>query len=225
MKSPDFNDVPIELYEIENVHPYEFNNKKHPEKHIDLLMRSIKTHGHLDPLVLDRDGVIISGHGRFEALKRLGRKKVAVRVLRDISEAEASALRIAANKTVSTEYDTDALMRELANLGAADFDLEALGFNEKELSMLTIDVGEIDMDMVADDMTAAVEKHESDVADKAEEVSVEGVLITKAFGFKTIPLRDQKHVSRFMAQAEEETGLQGADALIAYMKAHLAKAA
>ena len=218
----DISKVQVEQWDINDVKPYPFNNKKHPEKQIDLLMRSIKAHGHLDPIVVDEDGVIISGHGRREALVRLGREKVAVRVLRGISEAEASALRIAANKTVSNEYDTDALARELSFLNDLDMDLGALGFDEKELSMLISDVGEIDDDMIVADMTAAVEQHEAEINEKAEDVDQDMVRLDRAFGFKTIPLKDQKYVARFLAEIEAEYELPADQALIKHMINHLA---
>jgi ParB-like chromosome segregation protein Spo0J len=210
----DISQVPIELWSIEDIEPYPFNNKKHPEKHIELLARSIKTQGHLEPLVLDAKGVIISGHGRFLALKRLGRLKVAVRVLRDISESEAMALRISANKTVSNEYDTDMLSQELNRLSEMEFDISVLGFDDKELSMLITDVGLIDEDTLVIDMDTAVEAHEADIDAKSDELDDEQVRLDKAFGFKTIPLRGQRIISRFLAEAEALSGRKEADLLV-----------
>lgn len=218
----DITQVPVELWDIGSVKPYPFNNKKHPEKHIELLSKSLKTHGLMEPLVLDENGVIIAGHGRHLAMQRLEYKKVPVRVLRGISEAEASALRIASNKTVWNEYDTEALTHELALLKDADFDLSGMGFDDKELSMLVHDMGEIDVDIVIDDMTAAVEKHEQDISEKAEEVDDQEVNLTKAFGFKTIPLKEQKYITRFMAEIEAKTGKSGVNALLSHVKGVLA---
>jgi hypothetical protein len=218
----DISTVPVELWNIGDISPYEFNNKKHPEKHIEMLMRSIKAQGHLDPIVVDLDGVIISGHGRHEALKRLGKVKVAVRCLRDVTEAQASALRIAANKTVSNEYDTDMLSRELSRLNDMDMDLGALGFDEKELSMLMTDVGLMDDDSLVIDMDDAVTKHEQDVDDQAAAADGEDVRLDKAFGFKVVPLRDQRVITRFMAEIEAKSGLTGSEALVSYMSDCLA---
>ncbi len=221
MSEPDFSNVPIENWDVADIHPYPHNNKKHPPKHIEMLAASIKAHGHIDPIILDKNGVIIAGHGRFMAIQKLGRAKAMVRVLKDITETEASVLRIASNKTVSNDYDTDALSRELASLNDLGLDLSLMGFEQKELDMLIVDVGEIDTDIITDDMTSAVEQHEQDVSDKADEVAGEGVRLDKAFGFKTVPLNDQKHISRFMAEIEHETGLKGAEALTAFAKSHL----
>lgn len=221
----DISTVPVEQWDIDDVKPYEFNNKKHPEKHIQMLMRSIKAQGHLDPIVVDKAGVIISGHGRHEALKRLGRVKVAVRVLRDVTDEQASALRIAANKTVSNEYDTDMLSRELARLADTDMDLSSLGFDDRELNMLMDDVGVMDEDTLVIDMDDAVEQHEADVEQRSDKADAEDVRLDKAFGFKTVPLRDQKVVTRFMAEIEATHGKSGVEALVQHMREVLEVAA
>lgn len=216
----DISLVPVEQWSIADVKPYPFNNKKHPPKHIELLKKSIKVHGLLDPVVVQKSsGYIISGHGRREGCAALDMDKVAVRVL-DVSDEIASALRIAANKTVSNEYDTDMLSRELRALSEAEVDLSALGFDEKELSMLISDVGEIDTDsLVLDmDMEDAVLAHEEGIDASAEAADTSEVRLDKAFGFKTIPLRDQKTVTRFMAEMEARTGKPGMAGLITHMQ-------
>lgn len=214
----DISKVPVESWDVDLIEPYPFNNKKHPEKQIDLLSRSIKAQGLLDPIVVDSEGVIISGHGRFEAIKRLGWVKVSVRVLRGITDDQASALRIAANKTVSNDYDTDMLSRELKALSESEIDLHDLGFDDKELSMLIADVGEIDEESLVIDMDIAVESHEEAISDAAEAADNHDVRLDKAFGFKTIPLRDQKVLNRFMAEIEASTGETGVNALVSHMR-------
>ena len=221
----DISKVAIESWAVDDIKPYPYNHKKHPEKQIEMLSKSIKVQGLLDPIVVDKEGVIISGHGRFEAIKRLNWVKVSVRVLRDITDDQASALRIAANKTVSNEYDTDMLSRELRSLSEASFDLDSLGFDERELSMLIADVGEIDQDSLVLDLDAAVADHEEDVTASSDRADEDNVRLDKAFGFKNVPLRDQKVVSRFMAEIEASTGLTAQEALLTHMRDYLAGAA
>ena len=216
--SIDISTFPIEQWPIENIKPYPYNNKKHPTKHIEMLAKSIESQGHLDPIAIDEDGVIISGHGRHLALQKLDRKIAMVRVLKGLTEEQKSALRIAANKTVSTDYDTDMLQRELNALAAVDFDMTSLGLDPKELDMMLTDIGNIDEDSITLDIDGAVETHEADVADKAAAMDDDTVRLDKAFGFKSLPLRDQKTVTRFLAVAEEQTGLTGADALLEHMR-------
>lgn len=213
----DISLVPVEQWDTASVKPYPYNHKKHPPKQIDMLKRSIKMQGLLDPIVIDKTGVIISGHGRFEAIKLLGWAKVSVRVLRDVSDEQASALRIAANKTVSNEYDTDMLSRELRALAETEMDVSALGFDDKELSMLIADVGEINADSLVDDMDLAMDAHEAGIGETARKADADEVRLDKAFGFKTIPLRAQKTITRFMAEIEAKTGKTGAAALIDFM--------
>lgn len=222
----NYDSVPVEEWDIDDIVEYEFNHKKHPEKQIATLTDLIKKKGLINPLVLEGDGTIIAGHGRLLALKRLGRKKVPVRVLRGISKTDAAALRIADNKTVSNEYDTDILSAELMRLsGEEGFDLSILGMDERELSILVTDVGEIDTDSLVGDIDMAVEAHEEGVANTAAAADEDTVRLDKAFGFKTIPLPAQKTVTRFMAMIEESLGKTGPDALIAFMGDYLKKAA
>jgi ParB-like chromosome segregation protein Spo0J len=214
----DISQIAPEKWPVADVHPYPHNNKKHPPKQIEMLAKSIQTQGLLDPIAVDEGGVIISGHGRFEACKKLGMTQVTVRVLRGISEDQARALRIAANKTVSNEYDTEMLQRELERLNDVGFDLTSLGFDDKELSMLTVDIGEIDDDAITMDIAGAVETHEADVQNRAAEADKADVRIDQALGFKTIPLAEQKTVTRFLAVVEEQTGGKGAEALLIHMR-------
>lgn len=219
----DISTVPVELWDVADVKPYEFNHKKHPPAQIDLLARLIDAKGLINPLVLEEDGTVIAGHGRLLAIQKLGRAKVAVRVLRGISKGEASGLRIADNKTVSNEYDTDMLSKEITELSlGGDFDLTLLGLDQRELDMLITDVGEIDMDAVVGDIDLAVEQHEADVDERAAQADEDSVRLDKAFGFKTIPLPSQKTVTRFMAEIESTTGKTGAEALIEHMRSALA---
>lgn len=215
---------PVEQWDVADVQPYPFNHKKHPEKQIEMLMKSLKQQGLLDPIAVDEKGVIISGHGRFEAIKRLGWLKVTVRCLRGITEEQASALRIAANKTVSNEYDTDMLSHELSKLSQVDYDLSGLGFEQKELDMLLVDVGEIDESTITMDIDGAVEAHEADVEERSSAADNSMVRLDKAFGFKELPLKDQKVITRFMAEVEAKTGKAGPDALIDHMKSFLVAA-
>lgn len=212
------NNAPVESWAVSEIKPYEFNHKKHPEKQIAMLARLIEAKGLINPLVLEEDGTIIAGHGRFLAIQRLNWAKVPVRVMRGISKEDASAMRIADNKTVSNDYDTDVLARELAQLSAADFDLGMIGFDQKEIDLLVGDPGEIDTDSLTQDIDAAVEKHEADVSERAEKADEDDVRLDKVFGFKTVPLRDQKHLSRFLAEIEAFTGQKGAEALVTFAR-------
>lgn len=82
---------------IENIRPYPKNAKKHPAEQIDKIAASIKEFGFNQPLVVDKNGVIIVGHGRYEAAQLLGMKEVPV-IQVNLTDEQAKAYRLADNK-------------------------------------------------------------------------------------------------------------------------------
>jgi len=106
--------------------PYSKNAKKHPKKQIEQVANSIREFGMNQPIVVDKQGVIIVGHGRFEALKHLGwsNDKILehVKVL-DISEEKANAYRLADNKLNESEWDMNLVIEELKGLSSEMLDL------------------------------------------------------------------------------------------------------
>ncbi len=134
----DITQLEIESWEIEKLIPYEQNNKKHSEKQVELLAQSIKENGVENPILIEEDGTIISGHGRFLAVKKLGMKFVFVRVARGMDKTQARKLRINVNKTTSTDYDFENLAKEIADFKIEEVSLENLGFSDKELKTLTV---------------------------------------------------------------------------------------
>lgn len=116
-----------------NIKPYEKNAKKHPKKQIEQVANSIKEFGMNQPIVVDKNGVIIVGHGRFEALKLLkwSDEEILkhVKVI-DISEEKANAYRLADNKLNESEWDMNLVVDELK--GLSDEMIDLTGF-EKDL--------------------------------------------------------------------------------------------
>lgn len=111
--------------------PYTKNAKKHPKKQIDQVAKSIKEFGMNQPIVVDKQGVIIVGHGRYEALKSLGMeiKPEYIKVV-DLTEEQANAYRLADNKLNESEWDMNLVIEELKGLSPEMLDLT--GF-EKDL--------------------------------------------------------------------------------------------
>jgi len=99
------------------IKPYAKNAKKHPKKQIEQVAASIKEFGMHQPIVVDKDGVIIVGHGRYEALKHLGMEITddMVRVA-DLTEKQANAYRLADNKLNESEWDMPLVIEELKTL-------------------------------------------------------------------------------------------------------------
>lgn len=111
--------------------PYEKNAKKHPKKQVEQVAKSIKEFGMNQPIVVDKEGVIIVGHGRYEALKHLGMeiKDEYIKVV-DLNEEQAKAYRLADNKLNESDWDMNLVIEELKGLSPEMLDLT--GF-EKDL--------------------------------------------------------------------------------------------
>lgn len=107
-----------------NIQPYTKNAKKHPKKQIEQVANSIKEFGMNQPIVVDKQGVIIVGHGRYEALKSLGMeiKDEYIKVV-DLNEEQAKAYRLADNKLNESEWDMDLVIGELKGLSEPMIDL------------------------------------------------------------------------------------------------------
>lgn len=131
---------------IDTVIPYANNTKKHPAEQIDKLASMIAEYGHDVPIVVDADNVVIKGHGRLLACKKLGMESVPVIVRDDLTPAQAKAARIADNKIAESEWDEDLLRLELAELNDLDFDLDLTGFDDFDLGEFDDDVASVDDD-------------------------------------------------------------------------------
>jgi len=99
------------------IKPYAKNAKKHPKKQIEQVAASIKEFGMHQPIVVDKEGVIIVGHGRYEALKHLGMEITddMVRVA-DLTKKQSNAYRLADNKLNESEWDMPLVIEELKTL-------------------------------------------------------------------------------------------------------------
>lgn len=108
------------------IKPYSKNAKKHPKKQIQQIAASIKRFGFNQPIVVDKEGVIIVGHGRFEAALQLGMTMEEilkhVKVI-DLTEEEAKAYRLADNKLNESEWEMDLVIEELKGLSTEMLDL------------------------------------------------------------------------------------------------------
>lgn len=124
----------IELMEIDKIFPYINNPRKN--KDIDKIASSIIEFGFQQPIVVDNNNVIIVGHSRFEASKKIGLNKVPV-LKTDLNEAQSKAYRIADNRlNEDSEWDLDLLNIEIEGLGTDEYDIKNLGFKPTELDDL-----------------------------------------------------------------------------------------
>lgn len=129
----------IEIWKLADVKPYEKNPRKN-DKAIEKVAASIKEFGWRQPIVVDKDGVIVAGHTRWEAALHLGLTEVPVHVALDLTPEQARAYRLADNKTNEfSTWDDELLGGELAGLRDAGFDLGPIGFADYEIAKLTAD--------------------------------------------------------------------------------------
>ena len=114
----------IEWKDIANVKPYARNAKKHDDKQIANVAESIKQFGWQQPIVCDADGVIIIGHCRLLAAKKLGLKKVPVKTVDNLSEEQVKKLRALDNKLNESDWDFDLLAEDIGELDFSGFDID-----------------------------------------------------------------------------------------------------
>lgn len=143
----------IELWPIDKIVPYE-RNPRINEPAIDAVARSIDEFGFRQPIVVDAKGVIVVGHTRWKAAKKLCLAKVPVVVAKDLSADQAKAYRIADNKTNElSDWDPQLLPLELGDLQSAGVDLSLLGFTEDQWRELLAPIGNgglVDPDEIPD---------------------------------------------------------------------------
>ena len=121
----------IEYLPVDALKPYSRNAKKHPDEQVEHIANSIREFGFRQPLVIDRDGVLVIGHGRLLAAKKLGLKTVPCVRADDLTDEQVKALRLADNKTNESAWDDDLLNLELDDI--FDLDMEDFGFDLSEI--------------------------------------------------------------------------------------------
>ena len=124
----------IQEIEISKIIPYVNNPRKN--LNADKVASSIKEFGWQQPIVVDKDYVIIVGHTRYEAAKKLGLDKVPITIA-NITPTQAKAYRIADNRlNQDSSWDTKLLNLEFNDLIGENFNLDTLGFTTDELDNL-----------------------------------------------------------------------------------------
>lgn len=210
-----------EQWPIENITPYRLNVKKHEAEQVARIAASLSRFGWRgSPILVDKNGVIIAGHGRRLAALELGWKTVPVIVAADLTEAAVRALRLADNRAAISDTDTDMLRIELADMGEEAIELLDGIYETKELDFMAADLGTVNMDaFVSTDMADVVAEQRRSETERSEKAAEARVSLAKAFGFKDISAAEQIHITRLMGKAEQATGLTGAEALTVYAAA------
>jgi ParB-like chromosome segregation protein Spo0J len=114
---------------IDDLKPYR-NNPRRNEAAVEPVSQSIKAFGFKVPLVIDRNDVVVTGHTRLLAAKKLGLEKVPCIVADDLTESQINAFRLADNKVSElSTWDWKSLRREIEDLKASSINLEYFGFD------------------------------------------------------------------------------------------------
>ena len=208
----------VVLWPIDNLVPYEKNAKKHPPEQIAKIAASIKSMGFnpASAISVDKDGVIINGHGRRLAAISLGMKEVPVVVCDDLTPEQVRAYRLVDNKVAEGLYDTELMAEELSALVNDDnFDM-SLFFDDRELDFAIEDLGDIDMNAVTHNLAEEVDSHSESTQNSIDAESSRMVPLSKVFGFSQVNAVQQRALARLLALAEGETGETGAEALSRY---------
>lgn len=114
---------------IKQLNPYE-NNPRINDSAVDAVAASIKEFGFKNPVIIDKNDVVVCGHTRLKAAEKLGLKAIPCIVADDLSEEQIKAFRLADNKTAElAEWDFSLLEQELAEI---DFDMSQFGFDNND---------------------------------------------------------------------------------------------
>jgi len=126
----------IEMVDINLVKEYE-RNPRNNDGALDAVAASIKEFGFKVPVIVDKDNVLVAGHTRVRAARKLGLKEVPVIRADDLSPAQVRAFRVADNKLHElSSWDMQLLPLELKDLQGMNFDLSLLGFDASDLATI-----------------------------------------------------------------------------------------
>ena len=135
----------IESKLLADIVPYTKNAKKHDNRQINNVAESIKQYGFVQPIVIDRDGVIVIGHCRALAAKKLGMKEVPCVCVDDLTPEQVNALRLVDNKSNESDWDFDLLADEIPGLDLSSFDFD-WGLPEITEEVIEDEAPEVDED-------------------------------------------------------------------------------
>lgn len=137
-------ELKIEYLPTSALKPYEKNARKHKKLDVDNIARSIEKYGMNDAIgIWGKDNVIVEGHGRLEACKKLGIDTVPVVRLDHLTDEQRREYAIAHNATAElSEWDFDILTDELAELDFSGFDFDFCLDEDTEGETESIDLDE-----------------------------------------------------------------------------------
>lgn len=208
----------VELMPLDQIKPYDRNAKIHTEAQVRSLVEVIKSQGWDVPIVVDRNGVVIKGHGRRLAALSMGLTEVPVIVRRDLTDAQVKAARLSDNRVAMGDFDVDLIRDELSELKTDGYDLDTTGFGEKELQIMLGDLDAIDMtvfDTPTETTPTAALSDSGAVADADATPAApaeKALLLSDLLGFKHVPAKYKDVIIELMSRAEMASDAKGAEA-------------
>ncbi len=155
-------DLHIENWPVERLIPYARNARTHSEEQVAQIAASIAEFGWTNPILASSSGVMIAGHARLQAARKLGLTEVPVVVLDHLTETQRRALVLADNRlAMNAGWDEEMLRVELGSLREDDYDLSILGFGDEEIEDLLAEqegssTGQTDEDAVPEAPDTAI---------------------------------------------------------------------
>lgn len=130
--------------DIKDIVPYE-NNPRFNESAVDAVANSIRDFGFKVPIIVDKNNIIIAGHTRLLAAKKLGLERVPVLMADDLTDEQVKAFRLADNKVgeIAT-WDDAKLQEELQELTELGYNMEQFGFEMPDINISTEDDFDVD---------------------------------------------------------------------------------
>jgi DNA modification methylase len=149
----------IQIRPVDSLLPYVRNARTHAEEQVAQVAGSIMEFGWTNPILVGGDGVIIAGHARLLAARKLGIAEVPVIVLDHLTETQRRALVLADNKlALNAGWDEDMLRVELESLKDDNFNLDIVGFTDEELNVLLVDPEQTNSGLTDDDAAPAAQE-------------------------------------------------------------------
>lgn len=129
-------DIQIERWPVDRLVPFARNPRTHTEEQVAQIAASIVEFGWTNPILAGSDGVVIAGHTRLQAARKLGLSEVPVIVIDHLTDAQRRALVIADNQLAlaGTGWDEELLRGLLVDLRQDEFNLDLLGFSDEEIN-------------------------------------------------------------------------------------------
>src|SRR6188508_2481606 len=133
----------VEHWPLDRLIPHARNARTHSDAQVAQIAGSIAEFGFVNPVLVGDDGIIVAGHGRILAARKLGLTEAPVIVLAHLTPTQRRALMIADNQiAINAGWNDEMLAAELTALREENVDLGLLGFDDDDLDRLLADAGD-----------------------------------------------------------------------------------